>query len=83
MMFVRRERPRAQPGELHREGLHNGGTTTYLVATVEVNHGCTWTASTTTRVPPLTSSAAGAARVAACWYSPSPSFTVDVNLTTG
>ena len=42
----------------------------------------TWSASTTDPRALLTSSAANAARVAACWYS-GTSFTVDLNLTDG
>ena len=62
-----------------------GGTTNLPSFASVVTSGqsnWTWSASTTDPRAPLTSSAAGAGRVAACWYS-CPSFTVDVNLTDG
>ena len=68
------------------QGYSIAGETTNLpsfasVVTSGQSH-CTWAASTTDPRAPLTSSAAGAGRVAACWYSDS-GFTVDVNLTDG
>ena len=62
-----------------------GGTTNlppFASVVPSGQYDCTWAASTTDPRAPLTSSAAGAGRVAACWFSYT-SFTVDLNLTDG